>query len=468
MLRRKSWSSQHAAAVGILQSSMQQEQQSTMLGARLDDRPAPPLAIFIGLQHVLAMIGGIATAPLLIALGLGLGPTDTAYLIASALTVSGAATLIQVSRLGGIGSGLLSVQGTSFTFIGPIVYAFDVANGPTTPNEALGSLFGACMLLAVAMIVISRFVDRLQRLITANVTGVTVLLLGGTLVLTTLQNLQRAATDGNAMTVIGLTVVVFVTVALLARSPSPLVRLCSVVAGFAVGLTIAGILGLIDTTGLASLPVFFLPEVARYPLSFELDVVLILAPIFLVSATESLGDLGATASLSGVRVGSRDYWSRLRGGVTADSINSFLAAVFSTFPNTTFSQNNGVIRLTGITSRHVGYYVAALLMLLGLVPVVAGIFQIMPEPVLYGGTLLMFIMVGYAGYRLITDAGPRGRDWFIVGAAIIGGLALGRFGPMLDGLPQTVINVLSFPVSSGAFLAMLLEMLVPHAREKSS
>ncbi|MEL7538297.1 MAG: solute carrier family 23 protein [Pseudomonadota bacterium] len=440
-------------------------QQQTMLAPGLHDRPAPPLAAFIALQHVLAMIGGIATAPLLIALGLGLGPADTAYLIASALFVSGAATLIQVGRIGRVGSGLLSVQGTSFTFIGPIIYAYQVSSESLSPAEALGSIFGACAVLAAAMIVVSQFVDRLRRIVTANVAGVTVLLLGITLVWTTLGNLEREASGGDRWLVYGLASAVFVTIAALSRLPIPMARLCSVVSGLALGMLAAALLGLIDTSSLATLPRFFLPEFGRYPLSVDTDVLLILAPIFLVSATESIGDLSATARLSGVRTGSADFWSRLRGGVTADSVNSLLAALVATFPNTTFSQNNGVIRLTGVASRYVGYYVAAILLLLGFSPATAGLFQIMPGAVLYGATLLMFLMVGYAGYRLIVEAGAGRRDWIIAAIAVIGGLTLGEIGPSMDVLPQSVINVISFPVSSGAFIAMLLEIALPGSKE---
>ena len=437
-----------------------------MLTVGLHDRPHPPVAAFIALQHVLAMIGGIATAPLLIALGLGLGTADTAYLIAASLTVSGAATLIQVSRVGYVGSGLLSVQGTSFTFIGPIIYAHSIATESMSSGEALGGILGACAVLSIAMIVVSQFIERLRRVVTANVTGVTVLLLGITLVVTTLENLAREANGAaNRWLVIGLAVLVFATIALLARSRTPWLRVSSVLAGLAVGMLAAGALGQLELGQLAALPAVFVPEFARWPLSVNLDALLILAPIFVVSATESVGDLSATAKLSGVETGSTDYWQRLRGGITAGGVNSLLAALASTFPSTTFSQNNGVIRLTGVASRYVGFYVAAILVLLGLSPVVAGIFQIMPGAVLYGATLLLFLMVGYAGYRLVVDAGAGGRDWLIVGVALAGGLLLGRYGQALDVLPQSVINVISFPVSSGAFIAMLLEVAIPRSKE---
>ncbi len=462
MLRGSKAPSQASRFVRILMSGMTEQK---ILAAGLNDRPSPPLAAFIGLQHVLAMIGGIATAPLLIALGLGLGPADSAYLIASALVVSGAATLVQVSQVGRLGSGLLSVQGTSFTFIGPIIYAFEVSAAGQTPAAALGGIFGTCALLATVMIVISQFVHRLNRIITANVAGVTVLLLGITLVLTTLGNLEREISAAQGVLrwqTIGLAALVFGLIAVLSRSRHPVARLCSVVTGLAVGMVVAAAFGLVDVAALKGADRLFLPQFQRYPLHVDLDVLVILAPIFLVSATESIGDLSATAKLSGIEPRGLDFWQRVRGGVTADSVNSLAAALFCTFPNTTFSQNNGVIRLTGVASRYVGYYVAASLILLGLLPAVAGIFQAMPGAVLYGATLLMFLMVAYAGWRLVVDAGPKRRDASIVALSVIGGLALGHWGPMLAMLPTGVINVISFPVSSGAFIALALEILLPN------
>ena len=145
----------------------------------------------------------------------------------------------------------------------------------------------------------------------------------------------------------------------------------------------------------------------------------------------------------------------------ADSVNSFLAAVFCTFPNTTFSQNNGVIRVTGVCSRYVGFYVGGFLVLIGMFPIVAGLFQVLPGSVLYGASLLMFIMVGISGYQVVNSSDPQRRDWLLVIASIVTGLALSRTGDAFAALPPGIVNIIQFPVSSGAFVAMILEVLIP-------
>ena len=149
----------------------------------------------------------------------------------------------------------------------------------------------------------------------------------------------------------------------------------------------------------------------------------------------------------------------------AGAFNSLIAAFFCTFPNTTFSQNNGVIRLTGVSSRYVGMYVAAFLVVLGSVPMVAAVFQVIPSVVIFGATLLMFMLVAISGYRVIEAAGPNARDWTVVGLAIVLGYLISFFIDRVPGLSAEVIMVLQFPVSTGAMMAIILEVAFPRYGE---
>ena len=435
----------------------------TVISFGLNDRPPMATAAFVGLQHLLAVFGGILTAPLLIALGMDLSVRDTSYLVTSALVISGFATLVQVSRIGPVGSGMLSVQGTSFSFIGPLLYAYQLQAGDHAPAEILGLIFGACAVCSVLMMVLSQFIQRLKNIITANVAGVTVLLLGMTLVWTTLKNLwfEYRGMEGQGWQVPLLAVGVFSIIIILSRRPNPWLRMSSIVLGLVAGFAAALVLGSVDFSPLAELDTVFFPEFWRYELGIDLSMIVILLPIFIISATESIGDLTATALLSGLPIGDRPFWKRVQGGVLADSINSFLAAVFCTFPNTTFSQNNGVIRVTGVCSRYVGFYVGAFLVVIGMFPIVAGLFQVLPGSVLYGATLLMFIMVGISGYLIINTNDPKRRDWLLVIASVISGLVLSAMGDRLAFLAPSVANIIQFPVSSGAFVAMILEIVIP-------
>ena len=404
--------------------------------------------------------------PLIVSLGMGLGIKDTSYLISSSLIISGVATLIQINRIGPIGSGLLSIQGTSFTFIGPLIYSYIILKDGYSPQEALGIIMGCCAACAFCMIVLGQFVHKLQHAITTNVSGATVILIGVSLVWTTFINLQRdynqiSESGENAWWVFVLAALVLGITFLLSRSKQPLLRISSVTIGLIIGFILAWVLGLVNFTPLQNLEFFFLPHPGYFPFGFDIKIFFILLPIFIISATEAVGDLSATAKLSGLPLGNRAYWERIRGGVSGDALNSFIAAVFSTFPNTSFSQNNGVIRLTGVCSRYVGIYTACMLIVLGVFPIVGGIFIIMPGSVLYGATALMFFLVFLSGLNIVESGAVEVKSWPLVGVAVVVGIAASFITPHLEFLPKWLATLLQFPISTGAIVAMLMEVFRP-------
>ena len=427
----------------------------------LDDRPPFFTSILAGFQHVLAVFGGILTAPLIIALGMGLPLRDTSYLVSSALLISGLATILQIQRFGVVGSGLLSIQGTSFSFIGPMIAAFYVVGGASQPEAALGALFGSGAVCAVIVMGLSFILPYLRNVITPNVTGATVILLGATLVWSTVKNIHRAFLDadpGEGWQVLLLSSLVFFTIVIVTRLGNAWLKLSSITIGLLSGYLLALALNLVDFSLLSELDKLFVPEFARYPLSVDWRAIALLMPIFIISMMESVGDLTATSSLSGLPTSGFAYWQRIRGGVLGDSINSFAASLFCTFPNTTFSQNNGVIQLTGVCSRYVGFYVAGMLVLLGFFPIVGGIFQVMPEAILHGATLLMFSLVGLAGFRIVRTGSPDKTDWIIVGIAVVGGWLVSLVVEYLSFLPAAFVTVVEFPVTTGAFIALMIEI----------
>ncbi|WP_028882505.1 uracil-xanthine permease family protein [Teredinibacter turnerae] len=427
----------------------------------LNDRPSAGKTLLASLQHVLAVFGGIVTAPLIIALGMKLSPVDTAYLVSSSLVISGVATLIQVSRVGPIGSGLLSIQGTSFTFIGPLIFSYYTLLNGASSAQALGAVLGTSGVCALCMLVLVQFVEHLRRWITTNVSGTAVALIGISLVWTTLKNLYGDYTRVDTYPgwwVLALALLVFVITLILVRTGNALLRMTSITIGLLIGFGVAWTLGMVDTAPLNAMPNVFVPSVTQFPLSFDLTTFLVLMPVYLISATESLGDLTATSKLSGLAINNRAFWRRVRGGLSGDALNSFIAAIFCTFPNTTFSQNNGVIRLTGVCSPYVGRFVAVMLIVLGLFPIVGGFFVIMPAAVLSGATLLMFIMVFISGLMIVAGGDARVRSWPLVTAAVIFGLVCSVVVPLLSFLPQWLKSFLQFPISTGAICAFILEL----------
>lgn len=433
----------------------------------VNDRPPFAASMLAAVQHFLAIFVSIITAPLIISVGMGLDARDTSYVISASLFVSGVATLVQVIRIGPLGSKLLCIQGTSFSFIGPLIFAAESLKGTMPQEQILGVIFGSAAAGGLTMIVLSQFLHKLQRIITPTVTGVAVILLGVSLVLKTLENLQReygrlVTTEQSLIPFFVLSVGVVIVILALTRSKNPWVRLSAISVGIALGYIYALAIGIIDFSPMSELPAIFLPEFFRYPLGFDWGVYLALFPIYLVTLAESVGDLTATSILSGKSVSGERYWARIKGGVMADGFNSVLASLFSTYPNTTFSQNNGVIHLTGVASRYVGLYVAALLIIFGLLPVVGGAFQVMPKPLLYGATGLMFAMISVSGYRILSVNGGQSRTWIIAVIATVIALMVSFASAGIEGLNPQLQMLLGFPVAVGTLVAAVLELTYPN------
>lgn len=153
---------------------------------------------------------------------------------------------------------------------------------------------------------------------------------------------------------------------------------------------------------------------------------------------------------------------RIKGGILGDGINCLMAAVFNTFPVTTFSQNNGVIQMTGVGSRYVGFFMAGILSLLGLVPIVGGIFQSLPQSVLGGATVVMFGAIAVAGMNIITSVELDRRGLIIVAVSLALGLGVVYVPEIFDGKPALVENIFASATSTGGLAAVILNWLLPH------
>ena len=200
-----------------------------------------------------------------------------------------------------------------------------------------------------------------------------------------------------------------------------MLRLSAVIIGLTVGFVVAWSIGKVDFSGLSNIDLIAVPVPFKYGFSFDFTAFIPIAIIYLITALETTGDLTANSMVSRQPVEGPLYIRRIKSGVLADGVNSAIAASLNSLPMTTFSQNNGVIQLTGVASRHVAVFIAAILVLLGLFPVIGGVLQQMPKPVLGGATIIMFGTVAMAGVKIIADAGLNRRNMMIT--AILSALA---------------------------------------------
>jgi len=433
----------------------------------LNDKPPVAESIFVAFQHVLAAFVGIITPPLIICSSLGLDAANTSYIISMSLFASGICTFIQCRRIGPVGSGLLSLQGTSFAFLGPILGVGTAAlEGGQSPQQALALIFGVCFFGAFVEIILSRFLHLMSQIITPVVSGTVVMIIGLGLIKTGMISLgggaiaQQNGTFGSVQNLAlgGLVLAIVVTLTL---SRNRFLRMGAIAIGLAVGYIISLFLGIVNFSALSELPLVRLPIPFRYGMSFDFGAFLPFILLYVLTAIETVGDLTATSAVSGEPVKGPVYVRRIKGGVLGDGVNSLIAAVLNTFPNTTFSQNNGVIQMTGVGSRYVGFYVAGIFALLGLLPLVGGIFQVLPQPVLGGATLVMFGSIAVAGLNIVASTDLDRRSVIIVAVSLALGLGVAYAPEILNDKIPLIKNVFGSSITTGGLTAILLSWLLP-------
>ena len=438
-------------------------------------RDKPPLleSLYVAFQHVLASFVGIITPPLIISSALGLDPANTSYIISMSLFASGICTFIQCRTIGPVGSGLLSLQGTSFAFIGPIIGVGLAATGAgQTPEQALALIFGVCFFGAFVEIFLSRFLHLLSKIITPVVSGTVVMIIGLSLIRAGIFSLAGGAVAQNNGTfasfqnlALGGFVLLLVTV--LTVSGNRFLRMGAIAIGLIAGYIISLFLGMVNFGTLSELPIVTLPVPFRFGMKFDFAAFLPFILIYVLTAIETVGDLTATSAVSGEPVKGKLYIKRIKAGVLGDGVNSLLAAMLNTFPNTTFSQNNGVIQMTGVGSRYVGFFVAGIFALLGLMPIVGGVFQAIPQPVLGGATTIMFGSIAVAGMNIVTSANLDRRATIIVAVSLAVGLGVVFVPEIFADKPAILKNLFGSSISSGGLTAILLSWLLPQSKPQT-
>ena len=433
----------------------------------LNDRPPIRETIFAALQHLLAIFVAIITPPLIISSALKFDLDTTGFLVSMSLFVSGLATFIQCRKFGPIGAGLLCIQGTSFSFISPIIGAgmLGMIDGKMNVEMGLSYIFGACLVASVVEMVVSRLLPYTRKIITPLVSGIVVSLIGMCLIKAGINSCGggQAAVDAGtfgSMQNLGLALLVLVSIIFFNRSNNRFLRMGSIVLGLLIGCVAAYSLHMIDFSSLKGSGSLNIPVPFKYGLNFDLGTIIGIGLIYLVTAVEAFGDITANSLISGEPVEGPVFLKRAQGGVLADGFNSFLAAVFNSFPNSIFAQNNGMIQLTGVASRCVGYFIAGALVLLGLFPVVGKVFSLIPDPVLGGATLLMFGTVAAAGIRIIASTEITRKAVLVMAISFAMGLSVELVPGILDKMPDIIKNIFSSGITTGGLTAILANAFI--------
>lgn len=412
--------------------------------------------VFAALQHLLAIFVAIITPPLIIANAIQLDQETTSFLVSMSLMVSGVATFIQCRRLGKIGCGLLCIQGTSFSFIGPIITA-GLAGG-------LPAIFGATVAGSVVEMFVSRILKYARRIITPLVSGIVVTLIGMSLIKVGIISCgggNASAPDFGSLQNIGIALMVLVLIIIFNRSSNRFLRMGSIVIGLIVGYAVSWWLGMVDFSSIQSYAGINYPQPFKYGLSFDFSSILGLGLVYLITSIEAYGDITANSLISEEPVEGETFIQRAEGGILADGFNSMIAGLFfSSFPNSIFAQNNGMIQLTGVASRYVGYFIAALLIILGVFPAIGNVFSLMPAPVLGGATLLMFGTVAAAGIRIIASQTINRKATLVMAISFAMGLSVEMVPDILKQLPDSLQSIFSSGITTGGLTAIITNMVI--------
>lgn len=423
----------------------------------LDGIPKLGNAIPLGFQHVLAMFAGNVTPLIIIANALGLPAGERAFLIQCAMFVAGITTLIQLYPIGPIGAKLPIVQGTSFGFL-PTCLAISSKYG-------LAGVLGASFIGGFFEIFLGAFLKPLRKYFPPVVTGTVLLSIGLSLLPTGIRYFAggAGAPDFGSFSNLLLGTIVLATILFFKQFTKGITSMSAILIGLVVGYLVAIPMGKINFQAVAQAGWIAFPTPFKYGMIFRADAIVAMLLMYVVTAVETVGDI------SGITIGGANREAtdkELSGGVMADGLGSSIAALFNVLPNTSFSQNVGIVSLTGIMNRFVVAVGAIFLIVAGLFPKVGAVVAIMPQSVLGGAAIVMFAMIAISGINLITRDSLQGKNSIIVAVAMGLGFGLGSVPEALVNMPETLKLIFggSGIVITG-LIAIFLNIILPENEE---
>ena len=443
-------------------------------------------AVPLGLQHVLAMFVGNLTPILIItgACGIGAGSEFAELqvdLLQNAMLVAGIVTLVQLYAIGPVGGKVPIIMGTSSGFIGVFNSVAKVMGGGIA---GYGAIMLASVLGGLFETVLGFLLKPLRRFFPAVVTGTVVLSIGLSLVSVGVNSFGggNMAADFGSIENLALGVLVTVVIIAFKHGTKGMTSASSILIGIIAGYIASAVMGLfLSPTGITADGVeytkawvlnwdkvaeaswFSIPKLMPVPLVFDLRAIVPVLIMFIVTAVETVGDISGVMEGG---MGREATDSELSGGVICDGLGSSFAALFGVLPNTSFSQNVGLVAMTKIVNRHALATGAVFLVFCGLLPKLAALISIMPQSVLGGAAVMMFSSIVISGIQLITKEPLTARNITIVSTALGLGYGIGANGAVIAGLPEAVQLIFGGSgIVPAAILAIVLNIVIPREKE---
>lgn len=426
-----------------------------------DPNVTPPLVqtSALGLQHVLAMFASNVTPSIIVAgaAGLSFGGVDQIYLIQMAMLFAGIATLFQTVGIGPIGAKLPIMQGTSFAFVSVLTIV--------AAQQGLAVALTACMIGGIVHFFLGAFIAKLRFLMPPLVTGLVIITIGLYLVPVAIKyaaggaakfQMEAQSFGSLAHWSVALTVVV---VSLICKFYGrSFISQAAILMGLIAGYLLAILLGMVNFSALDKASWIAVPEILPFGFEFELGAVIAVTLICLVSAIETVGDTSATTK-GGANRDATD--AEVSGATYADGLGTTIAGVFGGLPNTSFSQNVGIVAMSGVMSRHVVSVAGIILIFCGLIPKMGAIIASMPLPVLGGGVIVMFGMVVSAGLNMLSEVAMSRRNMVIIAISLTMGLGLNLVPSAVQHVPGVLKTLLISGLLPTAIIAIVLNALLP-------
>lgn len=409
-------------------------------------------AAVLGLQHLLAMYAGAVAVPLLIGQGLGFDQEQMTYLISIDIFMCGVATLLQLTVNKFFGIGLPVVLGCAIQAVSPLIIIGS--------QNGIQAMYGAIIAAGIFVVLISGVFSKVEKLFPSLVTGTVITTIGLTLIPVAIEKMgggvRSAESFGDPVNLMlaFITILLIIGIQILGKG---FIRSIAVLIGLVGGTVLAIILGLVDFSAIGEAPVFHMPQPFYFGLpTFDIWSILLMIIISIVSMVESTGVYFALGDITGQTIGENE----LKKGYRAEGLAVVLGGIFNTFPYTGFSQNVGLVQLSGIKTKRPIYFSALFLIILGLFPKVGAMAQIIPEPVLGGGMLVMFGMVAIQGIRMLSKVDfANDKNLLIIAVSLAFGLGFNIMPDLFAKLPETIQMFAGNGIVMSSFTAILLNFI---------
>lgn len=423
---------------------------------KLDGKPSLGEAFPQAMQHVLAMLVGNITPPMLIAGTCGLSAADQTMLMQSAMIIGGLTTLIQLFPVFGFGMGLPTVMGVAFAYM-PILTTIGMQYG-------ISAIFGAQLVAAFASIFIGMFIGKIRKFFPPIVCGTVVLAIGLSLYSTAINYFgggsaaKAAGTFGSPEFWILALVTLAVTLAC-SLFGKGYIKVSGMIIGVGVGYVVALIMGgIIDFAPVADTAIVSAPIPLHFGLEFHPDAIIMMILMYIVQAVQTIGDVSST-TMGGFGRDAKD--TELGGAIKGQGICGMIGALIGGLPTDPFSQNVGLICTTKVVAKRVFVIVSGIMLLAGFCPKLMSLIATVPQPVLGGATITVFAAITLSGIQLISEQPLNYRNRMIVGISLALGVGIAGASEILQFMPQLAQNIFGSSLVVAFIVCFVLNLIVP-------